>query len=208
MSDNRVLFQFGVAFCLLGIAPMVCGESNANALSHRLSACEAEMAMLKNSIATQEESRDALEKEMTQMLKGAKEAVRDASEQSSTRQKNFDKTLEKLTSDLKQLKAHCNELSSIVNDLSKTMSRVKDDSAEQSLVIKELEQAMRGLTLALGGKNPGKGDLSGAVHVVRSGDSLEKIARQYGMSISELKDLNALKSSTIRPGQELLVRSK
>lgn len=206
MRDNVAVRA--VLFCLLFASPMVSGEPNANALAHRLSACETEMAMLKNSIATQEESREALEKEVSKMLNAAKEAVKDSSEQSGTRQKNFDKALEKLTSDLKQLKVHCNELSSIVNDLSKTVASVKEGSSAQSLVIKELEQAMRGLTLALGGKSLGKGDASGAVHTVRSGDSLEKIARQYGMSIAELKELNALKSSVIRPGQELLVRSK
>jgi septal ring factor EnvC (AmiA/AmiB activator) len=179
------------------------GQSN---LSHRLSACETEMEMLKNSIATQEESRESMEKEVAKMLKAAKEAVKESSDQSNTRQKNFDKTLEKLTNDLKQLKAHCNELSSIVNDVSKTVAGVKEGASAQALVIKELEQAMRSLTLALGGK--GRGDASGPVHVVRSGDSLEKIARQYGMSISELKELNNIKSSTIHPGQELLVRSK
>lgn len=164
------------------------------------------MAMLKNSIATQEESRESLEKEVSKMLKAAKDAVNESSEQSGSRQKNFDKTLEKLTSDLKQLKTHCNDLSSIVNDLSKTVAGLKEGANAQNLVIKELEQAMRGLTLALGGK--GKTEGSGGVHVVKSGDSLEKIARQNGMSISELKELNNLKSSTIHPGQELIVRTK
>jgi uncharacterized phage infection (PIP) family protein YhgE len=166
------------------------------------------MELLKNSITTQEISREALEKEVSQMLKAAREAVKDSSDQSGTRQKNFDKTLDKLTGDLKQLKSHCNDLSSLVNDLSKTVSNLKEGSQAQALVIKELEQAMRGLTLALGGRGSVKGDGSGSIHVVRSGDSLEKIARQYGMSISELKELNSLKSNTIRTGQELLIRSK
>jgi septal ring factor EnvC (AmiA/AmiB activator) len=195
-----------LVFCLLLASSIVAADPSTNSLSHRLSACETEMEMLKNSIATQEESRESLEKEVSKMLKAAKDAVKDSSEQSGTRQKNFDKTLEKLTSDLKQLKTHCNDLSSIVNDLSKTVAGLKEGASAQNLVIKELEQAMRGLTLALGGK--GRADGGGGVHVVKNGDSLEKIARQNGMSISELKELNNLKSSTIHPGQELIVRSK
>ena len=197
-----------VAFFLFLSSALVSVDPSTNGLAHRLAACETEMEMLKNSIATQEVSREALEKEVSQMLKAARESVKDASEQSGSRQKNFDKTLDKLTGDLKQLKSHCNDLSSIVNDLSKTVSNLKEGASAQALVVKELEQAMRGLTLALGGKGTVKGDGSGAIHVVRSGDSLEKIARQYGMSISELKELNNLKSTTIRTGQELLVRSK
>ena len=38
------------------------------------------------------------------------------------------------------------------------------------------------------------------------GDSLEKIARAHGMTLQEIRELNALKSSTIHPGQELTVR--
>ena len=38
---------------------------------------------------------------------------------------------------------------------------------------------------------------------VRSGDCLGKIARKYGISITRLKQLNGLKSNTIRPGQVL-----
>ena len=42
---------------------------------------------------------------------------------------------------------------------------------------------------------------------VRKGDTLSKIAQRYGMSVAELRAQNNLKAaSTIRPGQELLLR--
>ena len=61
---------------------------------------------------------------------------------------------------------------------------------------------MRAITMAMGGKSAG----SASTYIVKNGDSLEKIAKAYGMSIGELKELNQLKSSTIHPGQELHVR--
>lgn len=46
----------------------------------------------------------------------------------------------------------------------------------------------------------------GIVHVVQGGDSLEKIADRYGISVDTLKWVNKLESGTpIRPGQELVV---
>ncbi|MGD9842194.1 MAG: LysM peptidoglycan-binding domain-containing protein [Steroidobacteraceae bacterium] len=42
---------------------------------------------------------------------------------------------------------------------------------------------------------------------VRKGDTLSNIAQRYSMSVADLRNLNKLKSSTIRPGQELLLRS-
>ncbi len=43
-------------------------------------------------------------------------------------------------------------------------------------------------------------------HVVRRGESLGGIAAKYGLSVTELKRLNGLRSNTIHPGQKLLVR--
>jgi membrane-bound lytic murein transglycosylase D len=41
---------------------------------------------------------------------------------------------------------------------------------------------------------------------VRKGDTLNKVAQRYGISVNELRTLNNLKSKSIRPGQEILLR--
>jgi membrane-bound lytic murein transglycosylase D len=59
----------------------------------------------------------------------------------------------------------------------------------------------------------GKSGISGSVsrsktgitYVVRSGESLGSIARKFNVSIVSLKSWNKLKSTTIRPGQKLVV---
>jgi len=42
-------------------------------------------------------------------------------------------------------------------------------------------------------------------HVVEKGDTLTRIAKRYGVSVSELRKWNGLKGSTIRLGQKLIV---
>jgi membrane-bound lytic murein transglycosylase D len=42
-------------------------------------------------------------------------------------------------------------------------------------------------------------------HVVRRGDTLSTIGRQYGVSIAALREANGLSSSTIHPGQSILI---
>jgi LysM repeat protein len=44
-------------------------------------------------------------------------------------------------------------------------------------------------------------------YVVQSGDSLWSIAQRYGVELGELRAANALRSSTLRPGQLLTVPS-
>jgi membrane-bound lytic murein transglycosylase D len=43
------------------------------------------------------------------------------------------------------------------------------------------------------------------VHVVRSGENLGLIARKYGTSVNSIKQWNGLRSTTIHPGQKLIV---
>lgn len=45
-----------------------------------------------------------------------------------------------------------------------------------------------------------------STHTVKSGDTLFSIARQYGLTVDELKSINSLKTNTIRLGQVLKVK--
>ncbi|MDL1894623.1 LysM peptidoglycan-binding domain-containing protein, partial [Sphingobacteriales bacterium CHB3] len=47
-------------------------------------------------------------------------------------------------------------------------------------------------------------DVSG-VYVVKSGDSLDKIAREHGVTVQQIQRWNSLRSSRIMPGDELVV---
>jgi membrane-bound lytic murein transglycosylase D len=43
------------------------------------------------------------------------------------------------------------------------------------------------------------------VHVVEGGESIGRVSRRYGVSISEIRNANGLSSNTIHPGQELQI---
>lgn len=45
-----------------------------------------------------------------------------------------------------------------------------------------------------------------AYHTVRSGDTLWNIAREYRASVAQIKNLNDLRSGSLRPGQRIRVR--
>jgi LysM repeat protein len=47
---------------------------------------------------------------------------------------------------------------------------------------------------------------SGQYHTVRSGDSLWEIARRYDVTVEEIRQLNGMRSNSIRPGQRLKIK--
>ena len=53
---------------------------------------------------------------------------------------------------------------------------------------------------------PGVDNQEAEVHIVATGDTLWKISRRYGLSISEIKEINELESETILPGMTLHLR--
>jgi membrane-bound lytic murein transglycosylase D len=57
------------------------------------------------------------------------------------------------------------------------------------------------------GTSPGDTRAAAApkVHEVKAGESLDRIARRYDLTVAKLKALNGLKKDLIRPGQELVV---
>ncbi len=50
-------------------------------------------------------------------------------------------------------------------------------------------------------------ELDAGVHIVRSGETLSKIAQKYGIKISKLRDLNGIPGSKILVGQKLRLKS-
>lgn len=44
------------------------------------------------------------------------------------------------------------------------------------------------------------------IHIVKRGDTLSAISRKYSISVSELKKINNLRSTKLKPGQKILVK--
>ncbi len=49
---------------------------------------------------------------------------------------------------------------------------------------------------------------AGSSYVVKSGDTLHRIAKQYGMTVAQLKEMNHLTGDMLRIGQKLAVNAK
>ena len=85
-----------------------------------------------------------------------------------------------------------------------TISKIKSENHLRSDII------YVGQTLSINGKSTSSksssSSSSSSTYKVKSGDSLWKISKKYGMTINELKKLNGLKSDLLRVGQVLKLR--
>ncbi|MBU8749877.1 peptidoglycan endopeptidase LytE [Bacillus subtilis] len=85
-----------------------------------------------------------------------------------------------------------------------TISKIKSENHLRSDII------YVGQTLSINGKSTSSksssSSFSSSTYKVKSGDSLWKISKKYGMTINELKKLNGLKSDLLRVGQVLKLK--
>ncbi|MCY8204995.1 peptidoglycan endopeptidase LytE [Bacillus sp. N12A5] len=84
-----------------------------------------------------------------------------------------------------------------------TISKIKSENHLRSDII------YVGQTLSINGKSSSSkssSSSSSSTYKVKSGDSLWKISKKYGMTVNELKKLNGLKSDLLRIGQVLKLK--
>ena len=132
----------------------------------------------------------------------------------------LEKTSTGLISDLRQFKTHSNETSAILAQYKQKLVELEKMIDQQNQNIDHLQAAMNSLMEALQGKpqTPAKSS-SDEIHSkvsintdrcykIKSGDSLEKIARNHQVSIQALKEANGLTTDRIVVGRTLVIPEK
>ena len=176
-------------------------------LRHEVNNHEAEIRMFEEKFKNQEEILDTLRTQMTSTLQAVKETLKS---QSSTLEA-------RLTSHENAAKGFSTDFKSYTNDYAQTFSDYKKRIVDlekmidvQNHNIENLQAALNSVMDALQVKDipqdkavadPESG--SPKIYRVKSGDSLEKIARQNQTTIKKLKELNNLTSDQIIIGQKL-----
>jgi len=118
----------------------------------------------------------------------------------TSRIENLETTQRRILEDLKKLGTHANETSLALTQFKKSIQSLEKEILAQSNRLNEvvkLKSTLSSISDAIG--------QSARVHKVRSGDSLDKIARKYNTSVQSIKQANGLSSNTILIGQELKI---
>jgi len=117
----------------------------------------------------------------------------------------LEKAQEKTVGDLMQLGAYANQTSAMLGQYKEKISELQQLLASHTQRLDEIIQLKSTLSSISKAMQGSSNETSLKTYRVKSGDSLEKIARRYQMTVEELKKLNQLESDRIVIGQELKI---
>jgi LysM repeat protein len=172
-------------------------------VKHALSSAKVEMQILEEKVKNQDQSVTTLKSSSSQ--KGQLQS--DLSQQLSLLEKRLtqlEKMQEKVGIDLRTLSSNANQGNQVLNQYKEKISSLEQEIVFQSKRLDEvskLKSTLSSLSKAMQGSSEG----SSKSYQIKSGDSLEKIARRHNTTVDNLKKLNGLNHDKIVVGQEIQV---
>lgn len=109
-----------------------------------------------------------------------------------------------LTADLKQLHQHANETASTLANFKQKISELDQRLNNQSKNIENLQAGLQSILEALQIKTDTP-QTTGRTYKVKSGDSLEKIAKMHNTTIAGIRELNGMANDKIIVGKTLKI---
>ena len=118
----------------------------------------------------------------------------------TSRLENLEASQKRILDDLKKLGNHANDTSRALTQFKKSIQSIEsliDSQSKRLGDVANLKSTLSSISDAIG--------QSAQTYTVRSGDSLERIARRHNTTVQSIKQANGLKSNTILIGQELKI---
>lgn len=177
-------------------------------LRHEVGNHETEIRMFEEKITNQEASVDSLRKLILDTTQANKDLVKTNTSSVEGRIANLESTNKSLVADLQQLKNHANDTAAVLVQYKQKLGELEKILNVHSQNMDNLQTAMHSLMDALQVKEGagGKGiaqEESGKVYRIKTGDSLEKIARLNGTTVKAIKEINNMATDRIVVGQTI-----
>lgn len=165
-------------------------------IKHDLNTYEIEHHVLEGKLIDQEQTIAGLKKQVANLSQGKLESFDSQLQNIDKKIAQLGKKQEKILGDIRQLSSHANDTTTALSQYKEKIAHFEKAIALQKEQLKDIVQLKEGLS---------KLTVNDTVryHVVQSGDSLEKIARQQGTTVEKIKELNSLSSDLIVVGQEI-----
>ena len=171
-------------------------------VKHTLSNTQVEMQILEDRLRSHDTSLQNTKSQSYHLADGAEQKI----SMIEKRLAQIEKMQDKIASEIKQLSSHANQTSTALTQHQTKMKDLELKASEQSKVIHDLSDlkgTLSSISQAIG--KPSVGSKHATSYRVKSGDTLEKIAKAHSTNVEAIKKHNQLSSTKIMIGQEIKI---
>lgn len=168
---------------------------------HEMTNHDAEIRVFEEKLNTYEVTIDSLRQQVTDSSRTSQQLTRDRTDQLEARFSQLESNLKGLIADMQRFKTHSQETADLIIKSKSKIDEMEQVLSMQSHHIDHLKGALGTLMEAL--QMNKSDDFSSKTYKVKTGDSLEKIARNQQTTIQAIKELNKLTNDKIIVGQTL-----
>lgn len=180
-------------------------QDTVDTLKHEVSNHETEMKMFDERLNNEESRLDSLRQQFNETVQAQKELLKGSSSTLDERIGAVESTQKSLAADMRQLKNHANDTSNLLGQYQKKLSELEKLIEAQNGNLAHLQSALKSMIDVMQGKSVAVADVAtgSRTYTVKSGDSLEKIAKANRTTIQAIKQVNSLAKDKIVVGQVL-----
>lgn len=159
-------------------------------IKHDLNTYEIEHHVLEGKLIDQEQTIGLLKGQIAELKSGKLESFMQEVQTLEKKLHQISKKQDKIVSDIRQLSSHANDTTTALSQYKEKIAHFEKAISSQNQQLKELTKLKDGVAKLTKFERQ-------KVHCVKSGDSLEKIARENGTTVEELKKLNQMTTDLI-----------
>jgi LysM repeat protein len=168
---------------------------------YQISRLEVELEIVEGKSDTQNNVIQNLRQELQRLNKNEDHLIKNTLNQYEEQLKRVTSMESSLKKDLLKLKDHTEEVQTTLVQFKSKIDQNERDISVQSRYVDHLKDSLETLL-----KYVDQSNLGSVFYVVQAGDSLDRIAKENGVSIVEIKKLNHLYSDLIIIGQKLRLK--
>lgn len=175
---------------------------NLDFLKNEVQIHDSQIAAFEEKFKTADEIIDSVRQQMYSNLQAIKESIKNHSVDLNAKladQQNSAKSL------ITEVKSSTTDYQQILNNLNSKIAEIEKSIEQQNSNITTLQAALNSIIDIIKKENQIEKSEVEKIYKVKSGDSLEKIAKQNQTSVKKLKELNNLTSDQIITGQKLKI---
>jgi len=178
--------------------------NSSDSLRHDVENLDTELHMLQEKVNNQETILNSIHTQISDITQGLKSLFKSNISPVESSVKSLESANKVFQADIQQLRTNANETVAVLSQYKQRFIDLEKLVEQQNQNLERMQVAINALMEAVQGRDSPISS-SGKSYKVKSGDSLEKIARAHQTTIKALKALNGLSSDKIVVGQILQI---